>query len=304
LPELPPAIERRARTIVRRLIARRGVIQGYYDLYDIPLHLLKYFDVASRQDPYLPGSMPVESLFDALIDRGISYRLWNYRTPERENMRDLISAMQDDHSVLFFYTAELDALMHRYGIFHEAVGEKLTEYQRFIERILEEGAKSAVDVRIHIFSDHGMIDVAEVVDLWGAVTRRGYRIGRDYMAFYDSTMARFWCDGDVAAGINEQLAESGWGRMLLTEELVRLGCMFEDNSYGNQIFLLSPGRMIIPSFMGTYRVAAMHGYDPADKYSQGCILTNQTDAPIPDSILGIKAYLLSQVGGRNHGVLR
>jgi hypothetical protein len=297
LPQLPDAVERRARTFVRKIIARRDLIQGYYDLYDIPLHLLKFFDVSSRQDPYLPGSMPVESLFDALAGRGISYRLWNYRTPEEENMRELLAAMTGGDPVLFFYTAELDALMHRWGVFHERVGHKLAQYQDFIERILNTGAKAGIDVNVHIFSDHGMIDVSEVIDLWGTVARKGYRLGRDYMAFYDSTMARFWCDGEVAAGISALLADSGWGRMLPQEELARLGCLFEDGSYGNKIFLLSPGRMIVPSFMGTYRVAAMHGYDPADRFSKGCMLSNQTSGRLPDSILGIKAYLLNRLGG-------
>lgn len=296
LPPLPDSLERRARTVARKIIERRNLIQGYYDLYDIPLHLLKFFDVATRKDPYLPGSMPIESLFDALARRGISYRLWNYRTPEEENMRDLLAAMEAEDQVLFFYTAELDALMHRWGIFHERVGRKLEQYRDFIERIFETGTQAGFDVNVDVFSDHGMIDVSEVVDLWGAVTRKGYRIGRDYMAFYDSTMARFWCDDDVGAEISELLGGSGWGRMLTRKELIRLGCYFEDGAYGKHIFLMSPGRMIVPSFMGTYPVAAMHGYDPADSFSKGCMLSSRKDGRTPDSILGVKAYLLDRIG--------
>jgi hypothetical protein len=296
LPPLPAALERRARIAVRNLIARRDLIQGYYDLYDIPLHLLKFFDVASRQDPYIPGAMPVESLFDALARGGIPYRLWNYRTPEEENMRELLAAIAGDYRVLFFYTAELDALMHRRGILHEQVGQKLAQYQDFIERILAGGAQGGIDVDVHVFSDHGMIDVSDTIDLWGAVARKGYRLGRDYMAFYDSTMARFWCDDKVAEGIHGLLDDGGWGRMLPREELERMGCFFADGAYGNHIFLLSPGRMIVPSFMGTYRVAAMHGYDPADRFSRGCILSSRTDSRLPASILGIKRYLLDRIG--------
>jgi predicted AlkP superfamily pyrophosphatase or phosphodiesterase len=297
LPQLPDAIERRVRAVARKIIARRNLIKGYYDLYDIPLHLLSLFDVASRQDPYLPGSMPVESLFDALAGRRVSYRLWNYRTPEEENMRELLAAITSNDPVLFFYTAELDALMHHRGIFHEQVGQKLVQYENFVEQILATGARAGINVNVYIFSDHGMIDVSEVIDVWGTITREGFRIGRDYMAFYDSTMARFWCSGHEAAGISDLLSKSGWGRMLTDEELVRLGCFFEDRAYGNQIFLLSPGLMMVPSFMGTYPVASMHGYDPADRFSKGCILSNKMTTPAPESILGIKAYLLDRIGG-------
>jgi len=296
LPRLPEALERRARTLVRRIIARRGLIEGYYDLYDIPLHLLPFFDVASRQDPYLPGAMPVESLFDALTAGGVSYRLWNYRTPEERNMRELLAAMEGESRILFFYTAELDALMHKRGIFHEQVGDKLAQYQNFVKQILETGERMGIDVNVHIFSDHGMIDVSDTIDLWGAVARKRYRLGRDYMAFYDSTMARFWCEGEVAEEISGLLGESGWGEMIPREDLERMGCWFENGAYGNHIFLLSPGLMIVPSFMGTYRVAAMHGYDPADRFSKGCMLASRADGRLPGSILGIKRYLLEQIG--------
>jgi predicted AlkP superfamily pyrophosphatase or phosphodiesterase len=297
MPPLPAALERRARTAVRKIVSRQDRIQAYYDLYDIPLHLLNLFDVASRQDPYLPGAMPVESLFDALAGRHIPYRLWNYRTPEEENMRELLDNVAGAHRVLFLYTAELDALMHRRGIFHDQVGRKLALYRDFIEQIIVAGAKAGVDIGVHVFSDHGMIDVSNTIDVWGAVTREGYRLGRDYMAFYDSTMARFWCDGGIASGIRDLLDGKGWGRMIPREELERLGCYFADGAYGNHIFLLAPGLMIVPSFMGTYRVAAMHGYDPADRFSMGCVLSNRPGITLPDSILGIKRYLLDRIGG-------
>jgi len=46
-------------------------------------------------------------------------------------------------------------------------------------------------------------------------------------------------------------------------------------------------------------LAAMHGYDPADRYSVGCFLTTDTTEDLPGSILDVKRYLLACLpGGR------
>ncbi|NIM19412.1 MAG: hypothetical protein GTO51_03420 [Candidatus Latescibacteria bacterium] len=297
LPELPHPLERRIRLLVKRMIDRRDLVKGYYDLYDIPLRLLADFDIASRTDPYCPGSLPVESIFDGFESRGLSYRVWTYRTPEAENVRDLLSSIDSSERILFLYTAELDELMHRRGVFHQEVERKLSLYEGFVESIIKKAREAGRPATVNVMSDHGMTDVTKAVDVWGEITRNGYRLGKDYKAFYDSTMARFWCEESVAGGIAELLEESGWGRLLSEEELKMYGCFFEDGSYGRTLFLLSPGLMIVPSFMGREPLAAMHGYDPLDRFSKGCLLTNHPSGALPTSILGIKSFLLGCIEG-------
>jgi hypothetical protein len=55
--------------------------------------------------------------------------------------------------------------------------------------------------------------------------------------------------------------------------------------------------MFVPSFMGTSRVAAMHGYDPGDEYSPGSFMTNDGAGDTPGSILGVKSYLMDRISG-------
>jgi predicted AlkP superfamily pyrophosphatase or phosphodiesterase len=201
--------------------------------------------------------------------------------------------------VLFLYTPELDALMHGVGLFDHAVESKLRGYERFLRSVIERGSKCHRDVTLCVLSDHGMTDVHKTVDLWGEVTKAGYRLGRDYLAFYDSTMARFWCDDGTRDRVAALLQDAGVGLLLSDAELAAYGCLFEDRSYGNAIFLLHPGIMIVPSFMGREGLAAMHGYDPADRYSVGCFLTTDTAEDLPGSILDVKRYLLTRLpGGR------
>jgi hypothetical protein len=300
LPKLPHALEWRTRRLIRKISDLRGVTAGYYDLYDIPLHLLGYFDLAAYKDSYLPGGLSRETIFDRLEEIGIWYKLWYYRTTEAENMDGLLSAIGGDFDLLFLYTPDLDALMHRVGIFDKAVKTKLEVYERFIEKVMTLGDKAGREVCVHVISDHGMTDVHTEVDIWGEMERRRYHLGKDYLAFYDSTMARLWCDDRVRAAAAEILETAEAGRELDDKELATYGCLFPDHSYGKTIFLANPGVMIVPSFMGREKVAAMHGYDPEDKYSKGCFLTNDRTGPLPSSILDFKSYLLSRIPGRNH----
>ena len=218
LPALPHALEWRTRRLARRLADRRGLIRGYYDLYDIPVSVLPHFDVAQSQDPYEPGGLRCETVFDRFVENGTPYRMWNYRTPESDNMTALVECLGGEESVLFLYTAELDALMHRVGTRDSSVGERLDRYQRFLERVVDRAAGLGESVRLVVLSDHGMTDVTSEVDVWGELERRGHRLGRDYLAFFDSTMVRIWGDEAVARDAAAFLEEHGAGRLLEDDE--------------------------------------------------------------------------------------
>ena len=53
---------------------------------------------------------------------------------------------------------------------------------------------------------------------------------------------------------------------------------FPDRRYGDAIFLLDDARLLVPSYMGTAPVRAMHGYDPATTGSRALLLSNR---PLP-----------------------
>jgi hypothetical protein len=190
--------------------------------------------------------------------------------------------------VLFVYTAELDALMHRVGVAHEAVGAKLARYEAFLDDLRRRARADGVDLSLVLLSDHGMTPVRRTVDPWGALNRRGLALGRDYLAFFDSTMARVWADERVDAAVAGVF--EGAGRRLSDDELASLGCLFSGREYGRSIFLADPGVLLVPSFMGSRPIAAMHGYHPSDRHSHGCFMST-TSRPGPDSILGFKSYL-------------
>jgi hypothetical protein len=297
VPRLPNPLEWRVRRLVRRITDRGARIQGYYDLYEIPVHLLSHFDVAQHQDPYQPGGLSRETIFDRFGTEGVAYRMWYYKTPEADNMRALLDSVSGDAEVLFLYTAELDALMHVAGVFDTAVEKKLRGYERFIGSIFQHARRAGRELRLYLLSDHGMTDVHASFDIWGALEAAGFSLGRDYLAFFDSTMVRLWRNEPVRGAVAGLLSEAGAGREVPRDELSAYGCLFEDGSYGDTVFVANPGVMFVPSFMGRTQLAAMHGYEPDDPYSKGCFLTNDPEGDLPASILDVKRFLLGRLQG-------
>ena len=59
---------------------------------------------------------------------------------------------------------------------------------------------------------------------------------------------------------------------------------FGDNAFGELVFLLDPGHVILPSFMGGERPMAMHGYDPKHRLSSGAFLSDRTYEHAPGHI--------------------
>ena len=134
------------------------------------------------------------------------------------------------------------------------------------------------DVRLYIFSDHGMANCDELLDLKAVIEPLPLRFGVDYAVVYDSTMARFWFFNDKArAAILSCLEGQRCGKILGKEELKSFGVHFEDGRFGESIFLLNPGTLLARSdFNGKgWDPAGMHGYHPADAYSDAIYLTNR-----------------------------
>ncbi len=295
LPPLPHALEWRLRRLVRRALDRSGRVGGYYDLYEIPLRELPRFTLAAPSDPYVPGGVPgSETLFDRMHAEGVRWRAWTWRTEEARNVRELMDALGGDDDVLFLYTAELDAMMHRLGVEAEPVGRRLRVWEDRLERIVTQAHRAGRDPRVVLLSDHGMTPVHRTVDVAALVAARGVRRRRDDAWFLDSTMVRLWGRPAFAEAVGEALREADAGDLLDDATLERWGCRFPDGAYGESVVLARPGILIVPSYMGSTPVAAMHGYDPDDVHSPGVFMTN-VDASPPPSILDVRDWLLERI---------
>ena len=144
------------------------------------------------------------------------------------------------------------------------------------------------EVRLYVFSDHGMANCDELLDLKTKIDKLPFRVPADYAVVYDSTMARFWFFNDRARKqIIECLKQIPQGRIVPDAELQDLGTLFPDRHFGELIFLVREGVLIVPSHMGERPIRGMHGYHPDDPQSHAMLCTNQLEIPadiaaIPD----------------------
>jgi hypothetical protein len=134
-----------------------------------------------------------------------------------------------------------------------------------------------------VISDHGMTPVQHHFDLVKEIEALGLTMPDDYLAVYDSTMARFWFFNDQARhSIQDCLKNLACGRILRDEELRQLGVFFTDRRFGELIFLLHPGWLLSQSdFNGKgWMPNGMHGYHPEDPYSDAIFLSSR-QPPVP-----------------------
>jgi hypothetical protein len=289
---LPNAIT--SRRIFRRWLSKLVKVhlsfRGYFDLYNIPFKHISLYDFTEKKSPLQPRGMNVgPNIFDYLEQEQIAYHVSVPEKQEEANVAALIRDIQAERiDFAFLYLPGLDGLLHRVGNDAPEIGPKLREYEGWIERLMRVAEKHYAELRLYVFSDHGMANCDELLDLKRIIEPLPLRIGEDYAVVYDSTMARFWFFNDRARQeISSALEKVPQGRILSEQELRRLRAWFSDGYFGELIFLVKEGVLIVPSHMGERPIRGMHGYHPDDKHSFAMICTNQPEIPaeiesIPD----------------------
>ena len=287
---LPRAIT--SRRIFRRWLSRFVKVQlkfrGYFDLYNIPFQHIALFDFTEKKSPLQPGGMNRgANIFDFLEIHNIAYHVSAPARSELENTNDLIDALNKEQiDFAFVYWPELDGLLHRVGNRSPEIPPKLRGYEQQVERLLAAAGSHYEEVRLYIFSDHGMANCDELLDLRTRIEALPVKMGKDYAVVYDSTMARLWFFNEQARQqITDTLQTISQGRILPDDELEQLQCLFPDRYFGELIFLVNEGVLIVPSHMGERPIRAMHGYHPTDKHSYAALLTNQS--AVPEDIVAI-----------------
>ncbi|MCK4546897.1 MAG: alkaline phosphatase family protein [Candidatus Eisenbacteria sp.] len=282
---------------LRNYVARR--VGGYFSLYCVPMEVFPHLELAEREDLYAPGGLaPARGIFDDLKDSGVPHSVWSWRIPEQESLDILLRELHEDQKRFFVvYWTRLDALMHVHGVGSEIVDRQVRWYEDAIRRILETSSPDG-ETRLFIFSDHGMIDTRSSIDLMAQVTGLGLTFGKDYVAFYDSTMARFSFRTDRGRdAICSMLRAQDGGELLDDETLKSLGVFYPDRRYGDAVFLTQPGVLIVPSFMGPSAPKAMHGFHPDCPGSDAHLVSNAEVGMPADSILDLYSIMKQELSG-------
>lgn len=259
--------------------------------------LARWFNWVEKNDIFAPGGIwGAPSIFDELAAKGFSYRVYTYRhfTDEQALLAARADVAASDARFYFLYLSELDGFLHFHCQDQRAIAERLAWYGSQLRALYAAARQRSQEVMLTIFSDHGMTPVIRRVDLAGEIGRLSVEAPRDYLAVYDSTMARFWFFSERGRrAILDCLSRQTCGRLLNDAELDRQGVFFPDRRFGQAIFLLSPGCMMARShFNGAgWDPAGMHGYEPDDPDSRAIFLSDRQPPRAMSSIADIHACL-------------
>jgi hypothetical protein len=262
--------------------------RGYFDLYNIPFKYISLYDFTEKRNPLQPGGMNCgPNIFDYLEEHSIPYHVSSPNRSESDNRNALTTEIVNECiDFAFLYWPGLDGLLHSVGNRSPQIGAKLSAYEMWLEQLLSLAKQHYAEVRLYIFSDHGMANCDQLVDLKAKIDALPLKMEDDYAVVYDSTMARFWFFNDHAREqVTNCLNQVREGRIIPDSELADLGVLFADGYFGELIFLVNEGVLIVPSHMGKRPIRGMHGYHPSEKQSYAVLCTNQDK--IPDDISAI-----------------
>ena len=284
---LPKSVTRRGRVrrMMSRLIKRLCGYTGYFQIYNMPFDRIQLFDYSEKRDIYEKGGINsgAPTIFDHLRENGVPFSLSDWRAGEEANLAALAREVDaGEIRFAYLYLAAMDAVLHADGTSSPRVDAKIAWYDRELRALLERARGRYDEVRVFAFSDHGMTDIRETCDLMPRIEATSLRFGEDYAAVYDSTMARFWFLKEGAREkIEEALRGEPRGRILGPAELEEFQCRFPGDKYGQLFFLLEPGVLLCPSFMGETPLAGMHGYTPEDKDTDAMFASSVPCEPPP-----------------------
>lgn len=278
---LPDALldNRVSRKIVKELGRR---VLGMGPLFEccVSPRWMPSFNWVEKRNIYDRGGISgAPSIFDQFAKAGLEYRVYSYHHSTDAAILD--QARRDiegtDAEFLFLYLSEMDMFLHMNCNDPAKVQTRLQWYESGLRSVFECARRIDPAATMTVISDHGMTPIANHFDLTGAIGGLNLKKPGDYLAVYDSTMARFWFFNDRAReAVRKRLGQLTCGRILEDEELRKLGIFFADRRFGEIIFLLKPGWIVSKGdFNGKgWMPLGMHGYDPADPYSDAIFLSN------------------------------
>jgi len=287
------------RRVVRFVSQHISQFGGYFQIYGVPVELLPYFDICEKRDIYKPGGVP-GSIFDQWERSGLRFRTYSYHELSDE---EIIRCARHDlkmrkFDLYFVYLAEMDAFLHHSCADEQQVEKQIRRYESWLRELYLAAREVDEEITFVVFSDHGMTPKRAGYDLIEQIQTLDLRMPSDYLALYDSTMARFWFFNQRSLElIRSKLGEVGCGRILTLAEQQRFGIDFADNRYGDMIFLMDPGVLIEPSFMGSRAPDGMHGFDPeADRYASAAFFANRKPQRPIRTLIDIHSVMLDWVG--------
>jgi len=288
LPFLPKRIRRKYSNRIVEITRRLFKITGHFNIWRIPRNLLAKFQLFEKQGLYTSNPVNgIPTILDTARSKGLNVSSYYWNTQDEtifsETKKKLARREAQFH---FLYISRTDHLLHLHGKDSASLQAELGYYAKQIRTVYKIAKENYRNVGMLVFSDHGMLNVTGKVDVMSPISKLSYRLGSDYLAFYDATMARFWFDNKICKrSIMDTMSTIPGIRLLDDNELSDLGCLFPDKRYGEVIYLADGGIILSPSFFGAQdHIRGMHGYHPEEYGYDAFVGSSNIDIGNPKAI--------------------
>jgi len=263
---------------IKEKTIKEANIQGYFNLYNVPKYLLPMLGHCEKGNIWAPnGINNGQSLFDILDKNNNPYYVSNWRLKDVEAIQlAKITIENRENNIIFLYFYSIDDLLHYNYNDNKLFLDKLYWFEKNIAELWKSARNNYDAVNLYTFSDHGMLPVQNYIDFISIIERANLKLHKDSLIFYDSTMIRCWFGNNKDRKIiKEILAETNLGYWIEQEEKTLLGLNFPDNRFFDELFLLNPFIMAMPSYMGNVKLSGMHGYHPNVSLSDAVLLSSK-----------------------------
>lgn len=271
-------------------IARKAGWQSAHKLR-IPLELAHHFrrhPIDYKRMPQCELAVPTIADICAARDLRMSF---SFISNENESERAIETVRENyrDCDVFFFYDCTVDHAGHNRGPVQTELRPELDRVAKTLDKVRGfSSTKGGLEVLV--FSDHGMTTVSRAFDVFE--TLKPLRIGRDFLAFPDSTFVRFWYPSDSAREMVRDALKGAPGSFLTEAEADLYGVPYPDERYGQDVLLADEGVVFHPSYISPtfFRTAfpdkGMHGYRPEFSSTDGVVLYSgkALQEPFPDRV--------------------
>jgi len=255
---------------------------------ELPLDKVHLFDITVDRSYVDKDSLNVPTLFDVLRQNNKKYIASEWPvigthektyvktsgSSDREKFEFLKNTINKDYDFRFCHFWNLDSLMHMYGINHPKVKEHLRALDNWVEELVTSLRKKEPTL-VSIFSDHGMVEVQNTVNVIKHLKSSGIP-EKDYIIFPDSTMTRIWLKNQgQKQNLVSALQELKSGKIYDKQNIHELHIPYVREYVGDILFMVNPGLQISPNFFQAGEVAkAMHGYSIHNPELDGIFIMN------------------------------
>jgi len=266
---------------------------------NIPLSILSYFDFYPCY--YFNESPFFQELRRSLLERGTEL-LYLGPPKQRSNLYStFLNRLKEEFrdkernikTIFLLYDDKLDGYSHTYGPDSEEASAYLVYLDKTFDEIYkilktELGDRS----RVIIFSDHGHATVRQTVDVLSYLSKKGLRLGKDFLCFIDATLALFWVEDEkMLKRLMDSLNQLKVGKIINGDLRRKYRIDFRHRLYGDIFYVLPPGYIFFPNFWGKIPMKGAHGYEPESPCQKAFFATNLECSTIPGYVKDIRSVI-------------